>query len=31
MALTRLYEEFAPALLAYVVRLTGDRAAAEDV
>lgn len=31
LALTRLYEEFAPALLAYVVRLTGDRAAAEDV
>lgn len=31
LALTRLYEEYAPSLLAYVVRLTGDRAAAEDV
>lgn len=30
-ALTRLYEEYAPALLAYVIRLTGDRASAEDV
>ncbi|MBK8164998.1 MAG: sigma-70 family RNA polymerase sigma factor [bacterium] len=31
LALTRLYEAFAPALLAFVIRLTGDRAAAEDV
>lgn len=30
-ALTRLYEEYAPALLSYAVRLTGDHAAAEDV
>lgn len=30
-ALTRLYEEYAPALLGYLIRLTGDRAAAEDV
>lgn len=30
-ALARLYAEFAPALLSYAVRLTGDLAAAEDV
>lgn len=30
-ALTRLYDEFAPALMAYVERLAGDRALAEDV
>jgi RNA polymerase sigma-70 factor, ECF subfamily len=30
-ALTRLYGAFAPALMAYVERLTGDRAQAEDV
>lgn len=30
-ALARLYEEYAPALLSYVIRLTGDQASAEDV